>query len=67
VVAGSNNSFYQAQNDFLTSDEKGWDLIRIKFKVTPEMEKETLKIYIWNPKKQLAYFDDLSIKKITWN
>lgn len=67
VVAASNGKvFYQAQNDFITSDENGWDLIRVKFTVTPEMEKETLKVYLWNPKKKLAYFDDLSIKKIEY-
>ena len=64
VVAGSNNTFYAAQNDFVTSDKNGWDLIRIRFTVSTEMEGETVKVYLWNPKKKLAYFDDLTIKKI---
>ena len=58
--------FYQSQNDFITSDKYGWDLIRIKFTVTQEMEKEILKIYLWNPQKKLAWFDDLTIKKIIY-
>ncbi|MBT3385475.1 MAG: hypothetical protein HN778_19155 [Prolixibacteraceae bacterium] len=67
VVASINSKvFYQSQNDFITSDKYGWDLIRIKFTVTQEMEKEILKIYLWNPQKKLAWFDDLTIKKIIY-
>lgn len=63
VGATKANIFYKAQNDFITS-ENGWDLIRIKINVTAKMEGEALKIYLWNKDKKLAYFDDLTIRKI---
>ena len=57
--------FYKAQNDFITS-ENGWDLIRIKFSVTENMQNETVKVYLWNKDKKLCYFDDLTIKQIVY-
>lgn len=56
--------FYKAQTDYALTDENGWQLLRIHFVATPEMEGETLKIYLWNKDKQMGYFDDLSVKKI---
>ena len=64
VVSASNaNLFYNAQNDFISS-ENGWDLIQIKFTVTQKQNGEKLKIYLWNKDKQLGYFDDLTIRKL---
>jgi len=64
VVGASNpNIFYKAQNDFIISEKNGWNMIRIRFEVTPEMKNETLKIHLWNKNKKLVYFDDLIIKK----
>ncbi|QGY43241.1 hypothetical protein GM418_06085 [Maribellus comscasis] len=57
--------FYDAQNDYLTTDENGWEFLRLEFRVTPEMENKTLKIYIWNKDKKQAYFDDLTIRRIS--
>lgn len=63
VVAALNTQlFYKAENDYVFSD-KGWDLIRIKFKITPEMQNQKMKVYLWNEKKQPCWFDDLTIKK----
>jgi len=66
VTANDAKIFYKSQNDFITSDNKGWDLLRIKFLVTKELENETLKIYLWNTGKETSYFDDFSIKKIIY-
>ena len=68
LVIGSINAniFYKAQNDFIISEENGWNLIRIKFTVTPEMINEALKIHLWNKDKKLVYFDDLTIKKLSY-
>ncbi|HKI88341.1 MAG TPA: hypothetical protein VKA38_04880, partial [Draconibacterium sp.] len=66
VAANDANVFYKAQNNSISSDISGWNLIRIKFTVTPELQNETLKIYLWNPKRQLVYFDDLTIKKVIY-
>jgi hypothetical protein len=68
LVVGSvkANVFYRAQNDFITSSEDGWDLLRVNFQVTSEMENTALKVYLWNKDKKQAYFDDLVINKITY-
>lgn len=57
--------FYRAQTDYARTDEKGWQLLRINFTATPEMEGETFKIYIWNLDKQVGYFDDFAIRKLS--
>lgn len=63
VVAALNTQlFYKAENDYIFSDQ-GWNLIRIKFKVTPEMQNQKMKVYLWNEKKQSCWFDDLTIKR----
>ncbi len=66
VGATKANIFYKAQNDFIISEKNGWNLIRIKFTVTPEMNDETLKIHLWNKDKELVYFDDMTIKKYSY-
>jgi len=57
--------FYKAQADYTRTDENGWQLLRINFTVTPEMEGETLKVYLWNKDKLVGYFDDLVIRKLS--
>lgn len=64
VVSSSDAKlFYRAQTDFAITDENGWQLLRINFTATPEMEGETFKVYIWNKDKQVGYFDDLVVRK----
>lgn len=53
------------QHPFI-SEENSWNLIRIKFTVTPEMKNEALKIHLWNKDKKLVYFDNLIIKKLSY-
>ncbi|SHF73852.1 hypothetical protein SAMN05444274_10872 [Mariniphaga anaerophila] len=69
LVIGSTapNVFYKSQNDYITSSGDGWDLLRINFQVTSEMEKTSLKVYLWNKDKKQAYFDDLSIERVSYN
>lgn len=55
---------YRAQTDFAVTDENGWQLLRINFTVTPEIQSETLKIYLWNKDKKTGHFDDFAIRKI---
>ncbi len=63
VVAALNTQlFYKAESDYLSS-EGDWNLLRIKFKITPEMENEKLKVYLWNSNKEICWFDDLEIKR----
>jgi len=63
VAADDAKTFYQAQNEAIKFDENGWELLRINVDIKNEMEGKNLKIYLWNPRRRTAYFDDLSITK----
>lgn len=63
VSADDSNVFYHAQNEAIKFDENGWELLRIDIEITKETEGKNLKIYLWNPRRRVAFFDDLSIKK----
>ncbi len=64
VVSSSDaRLFYQAQSDFAITGKNGWQLLRINFTVTPEIQDETLKVYLWNKDKKTGYFDDFAIRK----
>ncbi len=65
VSAADNNIFYQAQNEAIKFDKNGWELLQIKVEILPQTEGKDLKVILWNPRKRIAYFDDLSIKKFT--
>lgn len=59
VAAKEAKTFYISQNNIVETTSDGWGLIQITFTITPELENETLKIYLWNSKKQQIFFDDL--------
>lgn len=59
------NILYLAQKDAVIFDEKGWELLRIKIEIDGKLDGENLNLYLWNPEKKSAYFDDLCIKKFT--
>ncbi len=66
VVSSSDAKlFYRAQTDFARTDENGWQLLRINFTAAPELQGETLKVYLWNIDKQVGYFDDFVIRKLS--
>jgi len=65
VTADDTKIFYQAQKEAVKFDEDGWDLLRIKVEINSVQEGKNLKIYLWNPEKKAAYFDDLCIKKFS--
>lgn len=65
VAADDTKTFYQAQNEAIKFDEKGWELLRIKVDIKNELEGKNLKVYLWNPRSRTAYFDDLSISKFS--
>ena len=68
VVAAKNSTqFYKAVNRKARTDENGWQLIRSKITIPEKLQDNSLKIYLWNTNKQLGYFDDFSIKKISKN
>lgn len=63
VAADSIEACYRAQNEAVDSDRNGWDLLRINMEITKELEGKPLKIYLWNPSRRAAHFDNLSIRK----
>ena len=65
VAADDTKTFYKAQNEAVKFDKNGWELLRINVDINNEMEGKNLKIYLWNPRSSVAYFDDLSIKKFS--
>jgi len=65
VAADDTKTFYQAQNEAIKFDENGWELLRINVDIKNELQGKNLKIYLWNPRRRTAYFDDLSIKKFS--
>ncbi len=65
VAADDAKTFYQAQNEAIKFDKNGWELLRINVDIKNEMAGKNLKIYLWNPRRRTAYFDDLSIMKFS--
>lgn len=64
VVAAHNpDDFYAARNEAVILDANSWELLRIQLEITDKTEGQPLKLYLWNPGKRAAYFDDLSIRK----
>jgi hypothetical protein len=63
VSADDSKVFYQAQNEAIKFDENGWELLQIKIEINKDIEGKNLKIYLWNPRRRTAYFDDLSVTK----
>lgn len=58
------NILYMAQKDAVNFDEKGWELLRVKIEIDGKLDGKNLKLYLWNPDRKAAYFDDLCIKKL---
>ncbi len=44
--------------------EGDWELLEKRIKIHRELSDNQLDIYVWNPKSQKVYFDDLNIKII---
>jgi len=67
IVSDSENPkvFYQETNEVTFSDmNKIWGIMSIKFKIPIQMHRLKLKICVYNPSDEPAYFDDLEISKI---
>jgi hypothetical protein len=67
VASDDAKTFYQTQNEAIKFDENGWELLRINVNIKNEIAGKNLKIYLWNPRRSIVYFDDLSIKKFSCN
>lgn len=42
-----------------------WEEVTLTVKIPEHVEKGLLKIYVWNPKESLVWFDDMRIRRVT--
>lgn len=57
------DKYYVSQSASTQKDENGWELLTINVSVPESINKQNLKIYVWNPDtSNVAYFDDLKIQ-----
>lgn len=64
VTTDDTKAYYQAKDNAIKTDSNGWGMLQIKVEINKELEGKNLKIYLWNPQKEPAYFDDLCIRKL---
>lgn len=60
--------FYFGEKEGVPVQEnRHWEKITKVFYVNRKLTDDALNIYIWNPTKEPAWFDDLRIRKIAWD
>lgn len=61
--AEQTDKFYASQKDGANKDENGWELLTLKIVIPEQINRQSLKVYVWNPDTaNVAYFDDLKIQ-----
>ncbi len=55
---------YTFQRFTTDSTSDGWSKLEAQIRTPPDYSGNKLKIYIWNPQKELSYFDDLKIEQL---
>ena len=64
VISSKENNFYQKESKSTNADDTDWELIEKWITIPPNSDVKNLKIYIWNPKEETVYFDDLLIEQV---
>jgi len=66
LVASAKNSsdFYIPASVGSQKNSKGWELIKLKFRIPKNYPDNTLNFYLWNNGKTTVYFDDFRIQEI---
>jgi len=59
-------SVYRFQTFICDTLQDGWGKLEAQIRTPPDYSGNNLKIYIWNPKKELSYFDDLKIEQLEY-
>jgi hypothetical protein len=62
VVEGE--GFWIGGEDIAETNDENWEKIIMEFYIPPNYSGDKIKIYLWNPDANDAYFDDLNIKKV---
>lgn len=56
--------FYIPIRKPIKTDKNGWELLQADVEIPHCIRNEYIKIYMWNPDKEPAFFDDLTIEKL---
>ncbi len=57
---------YSFQKFSCETDKNGWEKVVVQLRTPPDYDGGKLKIYIWNPQKDVTYFDDLQIEQLEY-
>ena len=61
IASNSSNSFYTNRSVVVETDSAGWEKLEMEFFVPKELIGQEIGIYLYNPDKEMNYFDDLEI------
>lgn len=64
VIQGNNHAVFEQQINVVNRQGQ-WNQLLQEHTITPEDSTNGLKVFIWNPKGDTAYFDDLEIKLVS--
>jgi len=56
--------FYVPIRKPVKTEKNGWEMLQADVEIPHCIRNEYIKIYMWNPDKEPAYFDDLTIEKL---
>ncbi|MBN2779322.1 MAG: CotH kinase family protein [Bacteroidales bacterium] len=59
-------SVYKFEKHICDTLDNGWGKIEVQLRTPPNYSGNNLKIYIWNPDKQISYFDDFKVEEIEY-
>ena len=65
LVASAANSdlFYKSSNNTGEMDAKGWNKIRLTFRIPAGFKENKIKLYLWNHGEKPAWFDDFELTR----
>ncbi|HHG84148.1 MAG TPA: right-handed parallel beta-helix repeat-containing protein [Bacteroidetes bacterium] len=65
MIASANWGLYLTALPSGNQAAGGWEELLARIEIPRYVTEGTLKIYAWNPREELAYFDDFSVRKIS--
>lgn len=61
IASSEPNPFYSGNYKIIEREPSGWVKLKMEFEISPSLAGQELKIYTYNPDKQVVYFDDLEV------
>ncbi len=65
-ITAEPSKVYKFQKFASETTSDGWEKLEVQLRTPPNYTGNNLKIYLWNPTKELCYFDDLRIEQIEY-